>query len=75
MIPLKTGELVTAPPTGCQCGRVLQGLITPTQCPLFGTVCTPDHAVGACMVSVEGSCAAWYAYGNRSGGFAWEEVT
>ena len=49
-------------PKGCQCGRVLQGLIKPSECPLFGKSCTADHPVGACMVSVEGSCAAWYKY-------------
>ncbi len=48
---------------GCSCGEVLQGKIQPPQCPLFGKVCTPEHAIGACMVSVEGSCAAWYKYG------------
>ena len=61
------------PIKGCQCGRVLQGLIKPNECPLFGKACTPDHAVGACMVSVEGSCAAWYKYGYASGGLSWEE--
>ena len=60
-------------PKGCQCGSVLQGLIKPNECPLFGKACTPDHAVGACMVSVEGSCAAWYKYGFSSGGLAWED--
>ena len=60
-------------PNGCQCGRVLQGLIKPNECPLFGKVCTADHPVGACMVSVEGSCAAWYKYGYASGGLSWEE--
>ena len=60
-------------PKGCQCGRVLQGLIKPNECPLFGKICTPDHAVGACMVSVEGSCAAWYKYGYASGGLSWED--
>ncbi|MBK7921770.1 MAG: hydrogenase formation protein HypD [Veillonella sp.] len=58
---------------GCQCGSVLQGLIKPNECPLFGTSCTADHPVGACMVSVEGSCAAWYKYGYASGGLSWED--
>ena len=44
---------------------VLRGLVKPTDCPLFGKVCTPNHAVGSCMVSVEGTCAAWYKYGSR----------
>ena len=49
-----------------RCGEVLKGLVKPTQCPLFGKVCTPNHAVGSCMVSVEGTCAAWYKYGART---------
>lgn len=61
------------PIKGCQCGRVLQGLIKPNECPLFGKACTAEHPVGACMVSVEGSCAAWYKYGYASGGLSWEE--
>lgn len=55
---------------GCRCGEVLRGIVKPTQCPLFGKVCTPQHAVGSCMVSVEGSCAAWYKYGARTFHFA-----
>jgi len=47
----------------CRCGEVLRGLIIPTECPLFGTVCTPREPVGACMVSFEGSCSAYYKYG------------
>lgn len=43
-------------PSACQCGAVLQGLIEPQQCRLFGRACTPDKPQGACMVSVEGSC-------------------
>jgi hydrogenase expression/formation protein HypD len=50
-------------PPGCRCGEVLQGLIRPPECPLFGTRCTPQHPVGPCMVSSEGSCAAFYRYG------------
>ncbi len=49
-------------PPGCRCGQVLQGLIQPDQCPLFGTSCTPTAPVGPCMVSTEGSCAAFYKY-------------
>jgi hydrogenase expression/formation protein HypD len=49
-------------PKGCRCGEVLRGTIVPPQCPLFGRACTPEHAVGACMVSGEGSCAAWYRH-------------
>lgn len=47
---------------GCRCGEVLQGQIIPSQCPLFGKVCKPDHPVGACMVSDEGACSAFYLY-------------
>jgi hydrogenase expression/formation protein HypD len=47
---------------GCKCGDVLKGKIGPNQCPLFGTACTPASPVGPCMVSTEGSCAAYYKY-------------
>ena len=46
----------------CRCGDVLRGLIRPPQCPLFAARCTPDTPVGPCMVSSEGSCAAYYRY-------------
>ena len=48
---------------GCRCGEVLRGAILPKECALFGRACVPEHAVGPCMVSVEGTCAAWYKYG------------
>ena len=48
---------------GCRCGDVLRGIVTPPECPLFAKVCQPTHAIGPCMVSVEGVCAAWYKYG------------
>ncbi len=47
----------------CRCGTVLQGKCLPSDCPLFGKVCTPLHPVGACMVSNEGACSAYYQYG------------
>ena len=47
----------------CLCGEVLKGKLTPFECPLFSTVCTPESPVGACMVSSEGTCAAAYKYG------------
>ncbi|GAB60837.1 MAG: hydrogenase formation protein HypD [Candidatus Jettenia sp.] len=50
-------------PQGCACGEVLKGLLTPNQCPLFGKICTPESPVGPCMVSFEGTCAAYYTYG------------
>jgi hydrogenase expression/formation protein HypD len=48
--------------SGCRCGDVLKGLINPTECPLFRSVCTPENPKGACMVSSEGTCAAYYKY-------------
>lgn len=47
---------------GCLCGEVLQGKVIPTDCPLFGSVCNPSEPVGPCMVSTEGTCAAYYKY-------------
>lgn len=49
-------------PKAAQCGEVLKGVLKPHQCKLFGTECTPEHPVGALMVSSEGSCAAYYNY-------------
>ena len=46
----------------CRCGEVLRGVITPLYCPLFKKVCTPENPIGACMVSSEGTCAAYYKY-------------
>jgi hydrogenase expression/formation protein HypD len=48
---------------GCSCGEILKGKMAPNECALFGTVCTPESPVGACMVSSEGSCAAAFRYG------------
>ena len=50
----------------CQCGDVLKGTIKPWECRVFGTACTPEHAIGTCMVSPEGACAAYYNYGRHS---------
>lgn len=47
---------------GCKCGDVLKGTILPYDCPLFRKVCNPQNPVGPCMVSSEGSCAAYYHY-------------
>lgn len=47
----------------CRCGEILTGAVTPKDCPLFGRGCTDRHPFGPCMVSVEGTCAAWYKYG------------
>lgn len=49
--------------SGCRCGDVVAGRIVPTECPLFSVKCTPAFPIGPCMVSREGSCAAWYRYG------------
>ncbi|MCX6243857.1 MAG: hydrogenase formation protein HypD [Bacteroidetes bacterium] len=49
-------------PAGCICGEILKGLKIPKDCPLFATACTPAKPIGACMVSAEGSCAAFYKY-------------
>ncbi len=59
-----------ADPKACQCGEVLKGVIKPWECKVFGTACTPEHAIGTCMVSPEGACAAYYNYGR----FASERV-
>ena len=48
----------------CIAGQILQGLRKPQSCPAFGTVCTPEHPLGATMVSSEGACAAYYRYGH-----------
>lgn len=47
----------------CECGAILRGVKNPSDCKLFGTVCTPENPMGSCMVSSEGSCAAHYTYG------------
>lgn len=47
----------------CECPSVLRGVKKPTDCKLFGTVCTPDNPIGSCMVSSEGACAAYWTYG------------
>ncbi|MDD6786194.1 MAG: hydrogenase formation protein HypD [Eggerthellales bacterium] len=52
----------TQNPKGCRCGDVLRGIMAPNECPLFRKVCSPENPVGPCMVSSEGSCAAYYRY-------------
>lgn len=52
----------TQNPHGCRCGDVLRGIMAPNQCPHFRRLCTPENPVGPCMVSSEGSCAAYYRY-------------
>ena len=46
----------------CECGAILRGVKKPTDCNIFGTVCTPRNPIGSCMVSSEGACAAYYKY-------------
>ena len=60
-IPPQAGK----PNPACRCGDILRGACTPPDCPLFGKVCTPEKPVGACMVSHEGACSAWYQYGGN----------
>jgi hydrogenase expression/formation protein HypD len=48
---------------GCRCGEVIQGKTQPSECPRFGVSCTPSNPIGPCMVSSEGTCAAWFNYG------------
>ncbi|AOT71640.1 hydrogenase formation protein HypD [Geosporobacter ferrireducens] len=50
------------PAKGCICGEILKGKVSPLDCRLFSTKCTPETPVGACMVSEEGTCAAYYRY-------------
>jgi hydrogenase expression/formation protein HypD len=55
-----------APPSlaqDCICGDIMAGLASPDRCRLFGRECVPDTPVGACMVSTEGTCRIWHAYG------------
>ncbi len=48
---------------GCECPAILRGVKRPTDCKLFGTICTPENPMGSCMVSSEGACAAYWSYG------------
>ena len=56
-------EIPAADVKGCECPRILRGVKKPTDCKLFGTVCTPENPMGSCMVSSEGACAAYWSYG------------
>ena len=58
----------TQEPAECIAGEILQGHRKPHDCPAFGVFCTPDHPLGAPMVSSEGACAAYYRYRRREGG-------
>ena len=59
------GALQVSEPVECRAGEVLTGRLKPQQCPAFGTRCTPEHPLGAPMVSSEGACAAYYNYGRH----------
>ncbi|MCG6929548.1 MAG: hydrogenase formation protein HypD [Desulfofustis sp.] len=56
----------SAEPKGCLCGEILKGKTIPPHCPLFGSRCTPANPVGPCMVSSEGTCAAYHKYGQET---------
>jgi hydrogenase expression/formation protein HypD len=58
-------EIDTKEPAECISGLVLRGIKKPHHCPAFGKTCTPEHPMGATMVSAEGACAAYYAYGRH----------
>ncbi|MBU1083555.1 MAG: hydrogenase formation protein HypD [Candidatus Omnitrophota bacterium] len=60
-LDIKVQESAEKP--GCICGDILRGARVPEDCGLFGKTCTPEDPMGACMVSSEGTCAAWYQYG------------
>ena len=59
------GELGEEIAPGCRCADILVARALPSDCPLFGTACTPLSPVGACMVGSEGACNVWYRYGGR----------
>ena len=67
----KVFEIPSMPPVerqGCLCGEILRGVKMPGDCVLFGRACTPASPVGPCMVSSEGTCSAYYRYGERDVG-------
>ncbi|MCL6629241.1 MAG: hydrogenase formation protein HypD [Armatimonadetes bacterium] len=66
LVPERSFEL--RPNVRCVCGRILKGLLSPTDCPVFGSECTPTTPLGPCMVSSEGACSAEYRYGRLRGG-------
>jgi len=61
----RAAAAAAAPPGLCLSQRVLRGQCKPTDCPSFGTACTPEHPLGAPMVSTEGACAAYFSYGRQ----------
>ncbi len=61
----QVSEAESREPEGCICGDILRGKKVPTDCPLFGATCTPENPVGACMVTTEGTCQAYFSYRTR----------
>jgi hydrogenase expression/formation protein HypD len=61
----EVAAIATLEPEICISGQILRGIRKPHDCPAFGTLCTPQHPLGATMVSAEGACAAYYAYGRH----------
>jgi hydrogenase expression/formation protein HypD len=59
-IPVKVPK--SKEPAGCACGDILTGAKTPPECRLFRRACTPENPIGPCMVSSEGTCAAYYRF-------------
>ncbi len=64
-IKFDVGHIDTQEPEVCISGSILQGLQKPNQCPAFGKECTPEHPLGATMVSGEGACSAYYRYNKQ----------
>jgi hydrogenase expression/formation protein HypD len=61
----QVSQIATLEPENCISGSILRGIKKPHDCPAFGTLCNPQHPLGATMVSAEGACAAYYAYGRH----------
>ncbi|MDD5368923.1 MAG: hydrogenase formation protein HypD [Anaerolineaceae bacterium] len=62
----EVGDIHTHESEICIAGKILQGVKKPPECPAFGTICTPDHPLGATMVSSEGACAAYFRYARKN---------
>ena len=62
----RVGAIAAREPAACISGQILRGLKKPHDCPAFGATCTPEHPLGATMVSSEGACAAYHAYRGRA---------
>ncbi|MBI4851437.1 MAG: hydrogenase formation protein HypD [Acidobacteria bacterium] len=65
-LKFRVAGLQVADHKACQCGEILKGVKKPWECKVFGTACTPETPIGACMVSSEGACAAYYNFGRLS---------